>query len=96
MVINYATLSDAINDLQQKLDQIKILIETVLNLTLPVSENKPHKLITNSQDTVKFVVNESGLPDTSALYGLLINGKGVAVNNFLFDVKKDYESSNVY
>lgn len=92
----YASLDNVKNDIQNKLDKINLLIGTILDLTVPDSEDKPHKLISNPSDDIKFVVNNTGLPDASALYGILVNGKGVAVNNFSFDVPTKFESTNIY
>lgn len=73
------------NDKELTYQQIYINLQTTLDLAKRYVLNENTQNDRNNplfDEAIELFINKDGLPDGSAIYGILLNSKGVAVNDF--------------
>jgi hypothetical protein len=96
-MIKYATKKDAVDDLTNKLNELENAINYVIKDVIHGNHLADHydlHKINPDRKITKIFINESGIVDGTT-YGMLIHGKGVAVNAFKETKPDTYLSKNV-
>ena len=79
-------------DIKQKNDALRQAIDDVVEDICSNGSNLGK--INPNRESTKIFINESGIPDGNT-YGILINGKGVAVNAIASERPEEFDSKNI-
>ncbi len=90
-MITRCSKDEARDDLEYKLKELEKAIDYVVD---DCSSHKNLGKVDSCRDLTKVFINKSGLPDGTS-YGIIINGKGVAVGAFSNKLPTKYVTKNI-